>query len=84
MKISTKEETRPTTKTSLFFSFLVKICFVMINKSGNDNIKFSYIKMIWYLIGTFGWFLSGLILTQVLLINSSLMDYYFKVFKQFA
>ena len=56
----------------------------MINKSGNDNIKFSYTKMIWYLIGTFGWFLSGLILPQFLLINHSLMDYYFKVFKQFA
>ena len=78
MKISTKEDTRPITKTSLFLRFLVKMCFIMIKKSGNDNIKFSNAKLIWYLIGSCGWLASGVIISQVG-INDSVVSSYFKV-----
>ena len=78
MKVTTEEDTRPVTKTSLFLRFLVKMCFIMIKKSGNDNIKFSNAKLIWYLIGSCGWLASGVIISQVG-INDSVVSSYFKV-----
>ena len=80
MKVTTKEDTRPVTKTSLFLRFLVKMCFIMIKKSGDDYIRFSNAKLIWYLIGSFGWLASGVIVSQVG-INDSVVNSYFKVNK---
>ena len=81
MKISTKEQQRPMTKTSSFLRLLVKICLIMIKKSGNDKINFSFTKLILYLIGSFGWITSGFILSISSDSESSFADYLLKVFK---
>ena len=82
MKISTKEDTRPITKTSLFLRFLVKMCFIMIKKSGNENLKLSNAKLICYLIGSYGWLVLGYIISQVG-VNDSVSNTYLKVFIKF-
>ena len=79
MKISPQEDTRPVTKTSLFLRFLVKMCFIMIKKSGNDNIKFSYAKLILYVIGSYGWLALGHVISQVE-INNTLVNAHYKVY----
>ena len=78
MKISTKENTRPMTKTSSFLRFLVKICFITIKES-DDNIKFSFTKLSFFLIGSFGWFLTSIILAQVSGITNSVEQNFAKV-----
>ena len=64
LNISTEEVTRPMTKTSSFLRFLVKSCFITIKKS-DDRIKFSFQKLMVYLLGAFGWYVSMVILSQV-------------------
>ena len=50
----------------------------MIKKSGDDNIKFSYAKLFWYLIGSYGWFIIAYIISQVG-INDTHINTQFKV-----
>ena len=81
MKISPTEDTCPVTKTSLFLRFLVKMCFIMIKKTGDDNMKFSYAKLIWYLIGSYGWLVSGFVISQMG-INDTLVNTQYQVLKE--
>ena len=65
MKIATEGYSRPMSKTSSFLRFLVKICFITIKKS-NDRIKFSFTKAFLYLIGSYGWLVAGVTISDAL------------------
>ena len=71
MKISTEEDIHPMTKTSSFLRLLVKLCFITINKC-DERIKFSFTKSFLYLLGSFGWFIASIILSDALELDDKL------------
>ena len=56
------------------------MCFIMIKKTGDDNMKFSYAKLIWYLIGSYGWLVSGFVISQMG-INDTLVNTQYQVLR---
>ena len=71
MKISTEEDIHPMTKTSYFLRLLVKLCFITIKKC-DERIKFSFTKSFLYLLGSFGWFIASIILSDALELDNKL------------
>ena len=63
MKVANIADKCPMTKTSYFLIILVKLCFLTIKKD-DQVIRLSYLKLILYLVASYGWFVLAYILSN--------------------